>query len=800
MIIDELYTTSFSADNIKATNVIGAIPITTEEFTKAYWLGWINNDNVPNVFKVGTFNIVEGDDPCFSFRDITDYSINRDFTYFCTTDGSGGSADTYTRTNSYYSETYSKWVVNYNARLVNDMIYQSTGYSMVFLTIYAPPVTGHANTSEYKFMTVKEFIDFINGDYSQTITLSGVDYTFTGQDFDDDGILWIEYAEDSKRPVAIVNYQFLPGNSVLPGTRYGVLYPSLHAGYEFDSNKYDGVCSTRNAVALDAFLKINASTLAINRYSADQMSDDNIVNYPRTWNGVNTDIYVSDLAGVTSEPFVKDGVIVSYSYGSGGTPMFYDFYRVYSPADIYKHASLLRWCVGDNIIGYSANVVYYPAVDLSTNEFLGYLITGDEEYVKPRIPEWMKSDLSENTYTEDDKPIPEIPEDETKDTGDSIPNRGQYYSGAYNFITQYAMNRFQLGSFGSMLWTSWVDSLGNITEMWKNFKVFISGGDTGSVDIGSVLDFIVSLKVFPLPLDSFLGQPTHNVCIGRGKYPLVIPAQSESDTGVWKLLYTNYIVNCGTITVPRPFRDFRDYTNMNITAYLPYCGTVELNPGDVIGMQLTCKYSIDLQSGACVAFIEMYNEEDNKQYNVAMLSGQIGATIPITATNSGQIAARNLSAVFGGVSTIANTQMDIANRNANVLASIASKKKPRGVEERENATAMADVTSNIGMVESIAGQAISRLSDSAIAAPALSGGGNLAAFAQPACPYIQLRYGKYSYPENYKHSVGYPSTKSTTLKNYSGLVVCENVDIDKITCHNDEKAAIKALLETGVYL
>lgn len=812
MILDELFQTSVSGGYLKATSKIPDIPITTKEFTPAYWLGWMDVSNIPQVYNVGRVYATDDD---IIFETLTNTYINKDIYMECSTDISDNNTVIDGYANNYYdgTENVEKWVSNgTHNRLVNNLHYQQFSRSTITIRF---AISAVYNTNIYQWtgvdrqvtLSIQEWLDFISGETTLTVNFNFYGNVELSIDmFDEDGFVHLS-DEIENQVLYISNYSF----SRLKHPQYpqfGAIVMGSRSSYINESTVDQTIVADYSRNTLDHFSVSGNSIVNYEKYcncvpSADVTGETAYCN-----NGAHgifsRDNLPTGSSSASSFAKINGNVILSYDLGLHG---YYIVNIAYHPIGIAKHAGMYRWEITESQYaseGYGDGTIFYPLVNLSTNEFTGNLITGDESYVKPRIPMWMKYDVDVNTYTEDDKPEPGE-DDDTKDIGDSIENRSQYYSGAYNFITQYAMNRFQLGKFGEMLWTSWADSLGNITDMWKNFKVFISGGDTGSVDIGSVLEFIVSLKVFPFAIDSFIGVPTHNVCIGRGKYPLVIPQKSESDTGVWRLTSTNYIVNCGTIKVPRPFNDFRDYTNMNITAYLPYCGTVELNPGDVIGMQLNCKYSIDLQSGACVAIIEMYNSEDNKRYNVAMLSGQIGATIPITATNSGQIAAKNASAVFGAVSTIASTERSVVNRNIDGITGFFSGKMINDKGKIKNTSylgesAFADYTAGMEGVESLTGQALARLSQGAISAPSLSGGGNLAAFNQPKCPYIQMRYGKYSYPKNYKHSVGYPSTESNTLVNYHGFCVCTNVDIDSITCHSDEKAAIKELLETGVYL
>jgi len=424
------------------------------------------------------------------------------------------------------------------------------------------------------------------------------------------------------------------------------------------------------------------------------------------------------------------------------------------------------------------------------------LLNGDLDTIENDLRPWQMYNINNNDFTWDDIPpyVPPGPPGppEGEESGDRIPNNGRYFSGAYNFITQYAMTRQQLGQFGNLLWTSWADGQGTITDMWKNFKMFISAdpaSDTGSIDIASVMDFILSLQVFPFDLSSLLHTDSSNVCIGTGQYPLAVSGK--------KLLTINHILDCGTMAIPRPYSDFRDYENMTITAYLPYCGSVELNPGDVVGRSVGIEYSVDTLSGSCTAVLTVYDDE-GYLYNVGMINGQISASIPMTATNSGQIRAQRISDVASLAGLAGNTFLGNIAQGSSI--------NPSGVDSNPIGAISSLATGTVGhsFNSAISAQQMfaNRFSRGAISCPTLAGGNGIAAFYQPACPYIQMRYGLYQKPANYDHSVGGVSASSNPLSSYagSGFTVCENVDISGFTCHEEERSAIKALLESGVYL
>lgn len=447
--------------------------------------------------------------------------------------------------------------------------------------------------------------------------------------------------------------------------------------------------------------------------------------------------------------------------------------ELYTPREIYDYARFWHKRTNTPSESYSAadTVTVFETSETPTFE----TVSGTLTEIAARLRPWQlpNVDIKSNTFTPEDIPDPEPEPGDDEESGDTIDFIMRSFSGASNFITNYAMTRHQVGIFGNRLWTSWADSLGNPTEMIKNIRIFYTGGDTGSIDIGSVMPFIVSMKIFPFDLSNFIGYETNGIKIGTGHYPIDVP-------GCWYLPRSSVYISCGTVTIPRVFNDFRDYENMNIMCYVPYCGTVELNPGDVIGRTLSCTYGVDLQSGGCTAYIIVDNN-----YPVATISGQMGSSVPLTATNSGQLMSQRLSDISGASALIGNTTMQVQRES-----------------ERPHPKQANMDSAIVGAVLQAADSVPQRFRRSAISCPTMSAGNGLDAFAQPPTPYIQMRYGIYDLPANYKHSIGRISTKSNKLSEYkdTGFITCSNVDTSPLTCHNDEKAAIKAALESGVYI
>lgn len=765
----------------------------------AYWLGYISKDNLPMAFKysMATYDTENG----FIFREATEED-NFPCGY-CVGNKQIGSFNASPQFE--VNQAYSDGAVcpsNYaHVALFNSLHPEYSGYGNYTGTSNFPHLIFQcylydsneqlvAVRDESIAFNYKDLYDFLNGENTATLTVLGHTVELSSEDLET-GTCYKETNDNYFVRLFLVNYNF-SFRLVLNGTHEApTVLPAFMVHTRFNDGQWSGmffgnqgVCIGNGQIARVLNNDVQWSYYWWSAYGGARAGLDGQITY---------DDYIALRNNGYTYGFLYDNNVLLAKSGSD-----YYFYPIFPIAEVKKHFSLMyRIDVSPNgdTTSYVFGLSY--ATDVSeTNEFLARLKTGNitNPAFKNSLRPWQYSDIAVNEFTKDDvppyEPTPPGPGNDDEEYGDNIDNQYRYY-GASKFITQYALTRSQLELFGEKLWTSWADTLGDPTDMWKNFKMFIGGGgDTGSIDISTALDFIISLRVFPYDLTDSLMVNVNGIRLGRGEYPI--------DVGtVKKMISLIQYVDFGSITVPRPFGDYRDYENMNVSLVLPYCGTTQLNPGDVIGRTLTCTYAVDLQSGTCTAFVwvSATGDKGEHHYNVAEMTGQIGALLPVSATNSGQIMSQRISDAASVATTIVSpldslpsTIMGAANGNMSgaALHKAANIAPILGALNPELYSGISDVAN--------------ALSRPAISCPSLGGGSGLAAFHQPASPYIQLRYGMYTEPANYKHSTGYPSTKSTTLSNYSGYVVCSNVDVSSLTCHTDEKAAIKAALESGVYV
>lgn len=394
----------------------------------------------------------------------------------------------------------------------------------------------------------------------------------------------------------------------------------------------------------------------------------------------------------------------------------------------------------------------------------------------------------------DDDPGSDDPVDTPLMTGDDQDlQTDRTMTAANDFITLYNITPPMLSIFGRTLWKSIADydpQDPTSADIFKNFFAILNEEVTGTLDIGAILQFVVSVRQYPFNVAG-MGITTSagdSIKIGTGIYPISL----GSGANVQKLTSTIGLIDCGSVTIAdykdfKLYNDFRDYLNATVTAFLPYCGSVELNPIEVIHNTVHCYYAIDFYTGECTAYIT--TTDGNHTVLSAIKNGSIGVLVPITATNSGQISARHMSdnAKDAGliVSNLGNLFGAVANAAQGNIAGFGS--------------------SILGIAQNSLTQKqmqAERQGRSAVLAPSLSGGSGAAAFYQPSCPSIVVRRGTYARQKinNYPQTCAYPSTTSGTLKSFHGYTECYNVNVSGLNCTEEERAAVKSILESGCYL
>lgn len=90
------------------------------------------------------------------------------------------------------------------------------------------------------------------------------------------------------------------------------------------------------------------------------------------------------------------------------------------------------------------------------------------------------------------------------------------------------------------------------------------------------------------------------------------------------IITTNFIeADCGDVVIDEYNKNSLDYTSVNIELYLPFIGSISLDPNDVYNKKLNIKYRVNPLNGGCLALVY----SDGRQ--IAYPQGNVSFDIPL---------------------------------------------------------------------------------------------------------------------------------------------------------------------------
>lgn len=303
-------------------------------------------------------------------------------------------------------------------------------------------------------------------------------------------------------------------------------------------------------------------------------------------------------------------------------------------------------------------------------------------------------------------------------------------SGA-GLLTLYQVSMQNMQDFANYLWSPLFD----VDTLKKLFN--------------DPMDAIISLGMLPF---TPTGGSTSNIFIG------------ESDSGVSALRLASqyYEIDMGSLTLDTFYDsalDLNPYTKVEL--YLPYCGTVSINPDEFDGKSIHVIYHVDILTGACVVFVE-----DGSRVLVQS-QGNILTAIPFTS--------KDFKSIFGAVLG------DAAAAGAALFALPTGGISAAAAVGIVGGAAMNSVNSKLNMPHG--GQCAST-----------------AGFLSVQKPYLIITRPAQCLPEDNAAYQGYPAYITATVGDLSGFIKVSEAHFDGFTCTDGELQEVDRLLKEGVYV
>lgn len=316
------------------------------------------------------------------------------------------------------------------------------------------------------------------------------------------------------------------------------------------------------------------------------------------------------------------------------------------------------------------------------------------------------------------------------------------------FNRTFAINKNGLDAFANFLWNA---NDTKFQEIVDGLKLF------GENPIEGVINMIL----FPFDVAAKAGGSLQEIKIGRTATGVEGYRLSERAPAVIELGSAEFIA---AFKDTAPFLDFEPYTQAEL--YIPFIGKIPISTAQFVGHTVNVKMIVDYITGACVAVVYC------DHIPVIYKQGVIGVQIPITATNSAQFAETMIGGIIGTAGGIGDTAAKAAT--GDIGGALMS-----GAQTAFNAYQTA-------------------------ATPVMYEGAGASspscAIFQPLKPYFVMYRPVPKEVNIYGHAVGYATQRTVTVGSCSGFSVFGNVDVTGIGATAEEKAAIKTLLEGGIYI
>lgn len=220
-------------------------------------------------------------------------------------------------------------------------------------------------------------------------------------------------------------------------------------------------------------------------------------------------------------------------------------------------------------------------------------------------------------------------------TGRNIHNPSTGFAKAGRYCNAYITSVTYLQYFLDKVWS---------TGIWSDLKAAYN----------EPLEQIISIKMYPFDLTAVNSEGKNRgvtrKSIGEKLNIGIVELDMGNDiTGFYSMSpYYDSIFDFGTLRIEtrsdRRFLDYSPYTDMVL--YLPYIGTVSLNPIEVNNRTTSVEYAIDFATGACNAYIYTGTGSPVLIHNV---EGLIGQDVPYSCVNRAAISREITRSVINAV-------------------------------------------------------------------------------------------------------------------------------------------------------
>lgn len=254
-------------------------------------------------------------------------------------------------------------------------------------------------------------------------------------------------------------------------------------------------------------------------------------------------------------------------------------------------------------------------------------------------------------------------------------------------------------------------------------------------------------------------------------------------------------INLGYHKLDREYNDFRDYKPYtNISLYVPFCGTVELDAAKIYGMTINVKLMVDIATGSCTGLIFV------DDLLIDTVSGQLGIKLPLNVFNMADYQDTIINAAYNLKSAERSKDAALIGTYAGAIVAGATSGTGIGLlagaagialgqQKYNNAT---DTIENIKYNVQHTQPKQTQIST--------ADASNLLGMERNARLIITRPYPIETDINAYGHTMGYACNKQGTLSDFTGFTAVSACDTSGINATTNEKEKILTLLKSGVII
>ena len=300
--------------------------------------------------------------------------------------------------------------------------------------------------------------------------------------------------------------------------------------------------------------------------------------------------------------------------------------------------------------------------------------------------------------------------------------------------------------------------------------------------VNNPIDAIVSLMYFPIKEDMAFGNDTY---VNLGQYQTDIAA---------RIALPNIYKDCGTYEIHPKWNNSWIDRETQITLYLPFCGTVNLEPDVYMGRTIRVEYVIDLTTGNCSAVVSYKPDgtgTSERKVITDIANGNCGIDLPITGIQQQTLNSQLFNA--------AETNKQLKTNNAfKGFKSIMS-----GVSSATNGNAPGVLGTIQDFLNIFSSEKISdyNLQHTMMPMKMIGTNGSMTGAMCELRPTIIFSRPIPAYNDAFIANNGYACCEAGVLGSYGpGYVEVSNIDLSGFSATATEKSMIQSLLAGGVWL